>query len=109
LSIVGFWKNLPQFERRNRQEDSISYRLNHADRYLECGSAEDAPGSTDLFGGRLMQFDPKRDDGPRRGVDKQSTHFADRLPVSRNYRASSKVFIRNLHRQTSFQTIADGA
>src|SRR5262249_29226503 len=32
-------------------------------------------------------------------VNKHSRHFARRLPVSRNYGSSSKVFIRNLHRR----------
>jgi hypothetical protein len=62
---------------------------------------EQAPGSTELLGGSLTQFDLERDDCPCRGVDKQGRDFADRLPVGRNYCSSSKVFIRNLHRRTS--------
>ena len=35
LSLVpgcGVLKNLPQFQRRNREDNSIPYRLDHADR-----------------------------------------------------------------------------
>ena len=32
VRVVGDGKNLPQFERRNREEDSIPYRLDHVDR-----------------------------------------------------------------------------
>jgi hypothetical protein len=32
VPVVGAGKNLPQVERRNREEDSIPYRLDHADR-----------------------------------------------------------------------------
>jgi hypothetical protein len=60
-----------------------------------------ASGSTELICGSLTQFDLERSDNPCGGIDKQSRHFADRLPVSRNYRSSSKLFIRNLHRRTS--------
>src|SRR5262249_14659338 len=40
--------------------------------------------------------------GPCRGVNKQRGHFANRVPIRRYYIASSKVFIRNLHRKTAF-------
>jgi hypothetical protein len=49
-----------------------------------------------------MQFDRDRDDRPCGGIDRQSTHFADRLTVGGNYRPAPKVFVRNLHRQTIF-------
>ena len=32
VPVVGVGKNLPQFERRNREQDSIPYRLDQADR-----------------------------------------------------------------------------
>ena len=50
MPVVRIGENLPQFERRNRKDNSIPRRLDQSDGKLECSSAEDAPGSTDLFG-----------------------------------------------------------
>jgi hypothetical protein len=41
---------------------------------------------------QLTQFNLERDDNSCGSVDKQSNPFADRLPISRNYRSSLKVF-----------------
>jgi len=63
---------------------------------------KDATDSADLFRRRFIQLDLERDNGPRRGVDNHSAHFADRLSIGRNNRAPSKLLIRNLHFRTTF-------
>jgi hypothetical protein len=57
VPIGGVQKKLPQFRRGDGKDDGVPYGLDHADRQIDCGGAEHAVGCTDLFGGRLPQFD----------------------------------------------------
>ena len=93
MPVVCFRKTLPQFVDRKREEDRVSYGLDHANGQLDGGSAEDPPVFAELFGNGFVQFDLKSHNDPREVSKKNGANLANRLTVSCNYCASAKVFI----------------